>query len=88
MEKTFVYKPRGVCSREITVVLDGDTVQSVKFRGGCSGTTQGVAALAQGRTVDELIALLAGIDCGGKGTSCPDQLSKALIAAKASAEQT
>ena len=48
------------------------------FVGGCNGNTQGVAALAAGRKVEELIPLLDGINCGGKGTSCPDQLAKAL----------
>lgn len=78
MEKTYTYRPRGVCSREITIVTEDDVVTSVRFQGGCHGNTQGVAALAAGRRIDELIALLSGIQCGGKGTSCPDQLSKAL----------
>ena len=58
--------------------LDGDTVKSVKFNGGCNGNTQGVAALVKGMNVDEAISRLKGIDCGGRGTSCPDQLAKAL----------
>lgn len=86
MSKTFVYKTRGTCSREITITLDGDRVESVSFLGGCHGNLQGVAALVKGRTVDEVISLLAGINCGGKGTSCPDQLAKALAAAKEAEE--
>ena len=61
-----VFNTKGVCSRSIEIELDGDTVKSVKFNGGCNGNTQGVAALVKG------------IDCGGRGTSCPDQLAKAL----------
>ena len=76
MEYTF--RPRGVCSRGITFELDGDTVKTVNFIGGCSGNTQGVARLAEGRKIDDVIRLLEGIDCGGKGTSCPDQLAQAL----------
>ena len=73
-----VYKPTGVCSREINIELDGDTVKSVKFTGGCSGNTQGVAALVAGMKVTDAIARLEGIRCGMKETSCPDQLAKAL----------
>lgn len=74
----FDYQPRGVCSRNIHVELDGDVIRSVKFTGGCHGNTQGVAALAQGMKVEDYIARCKGINCAGKGTSCPDQLAKAL----------
>lgn len=76
MEYTF--RPRGVCSRGITFEVEGDIVKTVNFLGGCSGNTQGVARLAEGRKVNDVIRLLEGIDCGGKGTSCPDQLAQAL----------
>ncbi len=83
MSKTYVYKTKGTCSREITVVLDGDTVESVSFLGGCHGNLQGVSALVKGRNVDEVIATVSGIRCGFKNTSCPDQLAQALAEAKA-----
>ena len=73
-----VYKTRGVCSQAIQFELDGDTIKHVNFIGGCSGNTQGVAALVEGMEVEEVIKRLKGIDCGGRGTSCPDQLAKAL----------
>ena len=76
------YKPRGVCAQMIDVELDGDTIKSVAFLGGCSGNTQGVAALVKGMNVDEAIERLQGIRCGFKSTSCPDQLALALKAAK------
>ena len=79
----FSYKPSGVCSREIIIEVEGETVQSVIFRGGCSGNTQGIGALVQGMKVDDVIARLHSIRCGFKQTSCPDQLSKALQAYKA-----
>lgn len=74
----FTYTPHGVCSRKIDIELEDGVVRSIQFLGGCNGNTQGVSALAVGRRVEELIPLLRGIDCGGKGTSCPDQLSLAL----------
>lgn len=74
----FQFIPRGVCSRQIDIVLDGDIIQDVKFTGGCSGNTQGVAALAKGMKVQDYIARCKGIRCGAKSTSCPDQLAHAL----------
>ena len=77
MEK-FVYQTRGVCSRAIEIEINGDTVASVRYVGGCSGNTQGVAALVKDMKVDEAIKRLEGIRCGMKSTSCPDQLATAL----------
>ena len=74
----FVYQTKGVCSRAIEISIDGDVIQSVKYNGGCSGNTQGVAALVCGMTVEEAIRRLSGIRCGMKSTSCPDQLATAL----------
>ena len=72
------FKTHGVCSREIRFDIDGDIIKSVQFVGGCSGNTQGVSRLIQGMNIDEAIRRIDGIDCGGRGTSCPDQLAKAL----------
>ena len=74
----FVYKTKGVCSREIVIQLDGDVIAEAKFVGGCSGNTQGISALVKGMTVKDAIARLEGIRCGFKSTSCPDQLAEAL----------
>ena len=76
--ETITYIPRGVCSRQIHVSIDGDTIKDAKFVGGCSGNTQGVAALVKGMTIDEAISRLRGIHCGPRPTSCPDQLAQAL----------
>lgn len=73
-----VYITKGVCSKEIHFEIENDTIKSVQFIGGCSGNTQGVARLVEGMKVQEAINRLSGIDCRGKGTSCPDQLSIAL----------
>ena len=73
------YVTEGVCARKIEIEIDdNDRVTSVRFLGGCAGNTQGVAALAVGLTVDEIIQRLGGIRCGFKPTSCPDQLATAL----------
>jgi uncharacterized protein (TIGR03905 family) len=67
-----------VCSKQIDIELDGDTVRSVRYTGGCQGNTQGIGALVQGMKKADVIARLEGIDCKGRGTSCPDQLARAL----------
>ena len=66
----------------IDVDVDGDTVVKVTFTGGCSGNTQGVAALIAGMNIDEAISRIQGIKCGPRSTSCPDQLARALKAYK------
>ena len=75
---SYMYKTRGTCSTQIEVELDGNVVKYVKFTGGCNGNTQGVAALAQGMTVQEYLKRCKGIHCGLRKTSCPDQLAQAL----------
>ena len=67
-----------VCSQQIDIELEGDVVRRVEYIGGCHGNTQGVAALCAGMDKDAVIARLDGIDCKGRGTSCPDQLARAL----------
>ena len=72
------YKPEGVCSREMIFDIEGDIVKSVKIVGGCAGNTVGISSLVKGMKIKEVIEKLKGIPCGYKGTSCPDQLAKAL----------
>lgn len=79
----YTYTPRGVCSRRMTVEIEDGIVKSLEVMGGCQGNLRGISALVVGRRAEELIGMLRGIDCGGKGTSCPDQLSYALEAALA-----
>ena len=71
------YKTRGVCSRAIEFEVENGVITACKFIGGCTGNTQGVAALVTGMQIDEAIRRLKGIQCRG-GTSCPDQLAIAL----------
>lgn len=79
---TYTYYPTGVCSRMIKIEIEDNKIKSVAFTGGCNGNTKGISALTEGMDIDEAINKLSGIDCGGRGTSCPDQLSKALLEAK------
>lgn len=74
-----IYNTRGTCARQILLDINDDkTVNSVEFVGGCNGNLQGIAALVKGKNIDDVISSLKGIDCNFKGTSCPDQLAKAL----------
>lgn len=72
------YKTKGVCSMAIDFEVVDGKVTNTKFIGGCNGNTQGIARLVEGMDVDEAIRRMEGIDCGGRGTSCPDQFAKAL----------
>ena len=71
-------KPKGVCSKRIDFETEDGLIRRVAFEGGCHGNLQGLARLAEGRPIQEVVKLLAGIRCGDKKTSCPDQLARAL----------
>ena len=72
------YSTKGTCSKQIIFELDdNNTIHNVKFIGGCSGNLQGISRLVEGKTPDEVVALLKGIRCK-QNTSCPDQLAQAL----------
>ncbi len=68
-----------VCSSQIDIELEGGVIRRVQFTDGCHGNTQGVAALCAGQPVEEVVGRLERIDCRNRGTSCPDQLARALI---------
>ena len=78
MTKHIEYATKGTCSRTIIIDVEDGVITDCKFVGGCPGNTQGVAALAKGRPVEEVISIVKGIKCGPRSTSCPDQLAKAL----------
>lgn len=78
--RRYTFKPKGVCAAEISFDIDNGIVKNVSFYGGCSGNTQGVAKLCEGRRAEDIIKNLEGIRCGFKQTSCPDQLAKAIRA--------
>lgn len=72
------YTPQGVCSVQMIFEIDNGIIKSLKIIGGCPGNTVGVSKLVVGKSVDEVIEMLKGIQCGMRGTSCPDQVAQAL----------
>ena len=74
----YKYTPQGVCSMQIIFEIEDNVIKSLKIIGGCPGNTIGVSRLVVGKSVDEVIEMLKGIPCGGRGTSCPDQVAVAL----------
>ena len=74
----YQYEPQGVCSMQMNIDVEGETIKSVQIIGGCAGNTKGVSVLVEGMNINDAIRKLKGIDCRGRGTSCPDQLAKAL----------
>ena len=72
------YKTFGTCSRFINFEIKEGIIESLEYVGGCHGNTQGIAKLVVGMKVDDVIERLSGVDCGGRGTSCPAQLANAL----------
>ena len=80
--ETISYTPRGVCSKQMEIDVEGGVIQAVRVLGGCNGNLQGIASLMKGMTVEDAIARMEGIRCGMKETSCPDQLAQALKTAQ------
>ena len=72
------YTPQGVCSRQMLIEVEDGVVKSFQVLGGCHGNLQGISKLVEGMKVEDVIARLDGIRCGGKESSCPDQLAQAL----------
>lgn len=79
----YEYKTSGTCSQKIFFDVEDGKVSNVQFIGGCNGNLKGIGALVEGMRIDDVITRVEGIRCGMKSTSCPDQLAKALKAAKA-----
>lgn len=76
---TYKFRPRGVCSQEMTVEVDEEgIIRNMQVYGGCSGNLQGISALVVGMSAQEAIQRLKGIRCGFKDTSCPDQFARNL----------
>lgn len=82
----FEYKTKGTCSQHILFDVEDGKVMNVQFIGGCNGNLKGIGALVEGMNIDDVIARVDGIRCGGKETSCPDQLATALKQAKTKLE--
>lgn len=78
----YTYKTHGTCSSQIDFEVENGVVRNVSFTRGCNGNTSGISKLVEGMKVDDVIKKLKGTDCNGRGTSCPDQLAKALELSK------
>ena len=76
--KHYDYMTQNTCSQVISLDLDGDVVHNVKFFGGCDGNLKAIPILVEGMTVEEVERKLTGVQCGRRGTSCSDQLARAV----------
>ncbi len=83
----YKYKTKGTCSAEISFDLNNNIVTNIKFLGGCPGNTNVLSKVLDGQTADFIIDKLLGNQCGMRGTSCADQLCKAIIEAKNNEEK-
>jgi len=82
--KNFTFETSGVCSQELSFSLDEkNRVHNVRFLGGCPGNLTAISKLVEGADAAQIATILKGNDCGGKGTSCADQLARALTQALA-----
>ena len=76
--ETYIYRPTGVCSREMRITHENGIIVKLEVIGGCNGNLKGISQLVKGMPFDEVINRLSGVTCGFKSTSCPDQLAEAL----------
>lgn len=74
----YIYKTKGTCSTEIRFDIDGDVITNVAFTGGCNGNLKAIPKLVEGQTVEWIESKVKGVECGFKGTSCSDQLARAV----------
>ena len=77
MEK-FSYQPKGVCARQMNFEIENNQIQNVEVIGGCQGNLKGICNILKNKSLDEVISAFYGVQCGMKGTSCPDQIACAL----------
>ena len=76
--QNYSYQPKGICAKQITFGIKDSKLHNVKFFGGCPGNTSAISKLLEGKDAREAVAILKGNDCGGRGTSCTDQLATAV----------
>ena len=77
--EVYNYKPRGVCATNIKLMINQDIVEDIEVVGGCNGNLKGIRNLIKGMKVTDIKDKLLGIKCGGKETSCPDQIALAIL---------
>ena len=73
------FNPKGVCSRHYTIDIEDGIIKDIHIEGGCAGNLKGISNILIGMDVDHVIERFKGVDCNGKGTSCPDQIARALM---------
>ena len=78
----FEYYPKGTCSTKINLDIENNTINDIAIENGCNGNLKGIRNLLIGMNIDTVISKFKGIECHNKGTSCPDQIAKALEAYK------
>ncbi len=78
MKKVIEYIPQGVCAKKMKIEIEDNKIASTEITGGCHGNLQGICTLIEGMGIAEVVAKLEGIDCRGRGTSCPDQIVQAI----------
>ncbi len=76
--KEYNYKPIGVCSSNIKLIINNNILKDIEVTGGCSGNLQGIRNLVRGMNLIDVKNKLKGIKCGFKATSCPDQIANAI----------
>lgn len=74
------YRPTGVCSQQFDLEIENGIITKLDIIGGCHGNLQGISRLLVGRPAKEAADTLLGVDCRGRGTSCPDQIARAIYA--------
>ncbi len=78
MTEKFTYIPKGTCSRQIDLEMEGNVIRSCNVVGGCNGNLKGICNIMRDKTAQEVITAFEGVTCGPKPTSCPDQIAAAL----------
>ena len=76
--QSYTVQTQGVCAQAISFSIDNDKIYDIKFYGGCPGNTMAIAKLLEGTDAKRVVEMLKGNDCGGRGTSCADQLAKGV----------
>lgn len=77
--KSIQYRPKGVCAIQITYDLDDENkIHNLRFTGGCNGNLKAIGKLLEGQDAKTAADILRGNDCGGRGTSCADQLARSI----------
>ncbi len=76
--QTYTVQTQGVCAKAITFAIEDGKIYDVKFYGGCSGNTSAISKLLEGTEAQNVVKILKGNDCGGRGTSCADQLARGV----------